>query len=219
MSSSCESLPLWSVWLSKKCRTCQWPILAIQPPRIYTTSDCWHPALCSRRSATTIQTDIHCGQLFPGRAPLSVQDTWGRSVLSKQSIWQYKSNPFLRTSNNFSTTSSSVPSTKVFSESTSHSGEKLLFSTLLQQQWNQQLGSLLRNHVGLRVAYGCEYFAIFSMYYFKIPTFQGACHVLLLLKFVWYSLKYGLSQAIDNWWDCESSGSAFTKWDIYGRWC
>ena len=158
MSSSCESLPLWSVWLPKRCRTCQWSILAIKPPCIHTTSDCWNPALCPRRFATAIQTDIHCGQLFPGRAPLSVQDTWGRSVLTKQSIWQHKSDPFLRTGNSISATSSSVTNAKVISQSTSHSGEKLLFSTLLQQQWYQQFGSLLCNHVELGTAYNSEYF-------------------------------------------------------------
>ena len=156
MSCPHQGLPLWSVWLLKRCGTCQWTILAIKPPCIYTTSDCWNPTLCPRRCTTAIQADIHCGQLFPGRTPLSVQDSWGRSVLTKQSIWHHKPDSFLRTGNNFSTTSSSVTSAKVFSQSASRSWEKLLFSTLLQQQWYQQLGSLLRNHVGLGAAYSCK---------------------------------------------------------------
>ena len=61
------------------------------------------------------------------------------------------------TGNNFSTTSSSVPSAKVFSQCASHSWENLLFSTLLPQQSYQQLGSLLRNHVGLRTTYNGEW--------------------------------------------------------------
>ena len=172
MSCPCQSLPFWSVWLPKRCRTCQRTLLVIKPPCIYTTSDCWNPTLCPRRCTTTIQADIYCGQLFPGRAPLSVQDSWGRSVLTKQSIWHHKPDSFLRTGNSFSTMSSSVTGAKVFSQSTSHSQEKLLFSTLLQQQWYQQLGSLLCNHVGLGVSYNCKYFVT---HYILMDLYISCC--------------------------------------------